>query len=131
MWLPLWSTISIGPLSSSAWATTWLLVITWPLLSMTKPDPVAPCSSPSYSATICTELGSTFSATAAMLALSAGSGGAVRRSTLKTSPGTPPSPATSAPESAPPVRPRIRAISATAGHIQPGTFARAAGSVTG
>ncbi len=72
---------SIGPLSAAASATTWLLVITWPCLSKTKPEPVAPWALPLYSATICTVLGSTSCATEAMLALSSGSGCAVRRST--------------------------------------------------
>ena len=77
--------ISIGPLSSSAWATTWLLVMMWPLSSSTNPEPVAPWSLPSYSATIWTVLGSTFWATAATLWLSAGSGAACRFCTLMTS----------------------------------------------
>ncbi len=76
-----WSTISILPSSLAASATTWLLVITWPCLSSTNPEPVAPRGSPSNSAMIWTVLGSTRSATAAMLSLSAGSGAAVRFST--------------------------------------------------
>ena len=124
MWLPSWSMISIGPSSSSASATTWLLVMTCPLSSRTNPDPVAPWSLPPYSATICTVLGSTLAATEAMLPLSAGSGGALRGSTRSTEPVPVESLATRAPASAPPARPSTSAISATAGHIHAGTFPR-------
>ena len=47
-----------GRRRSAASATTWLLVMTWPWRSSTKPEPVAPPFLPSYSATICTVLGS-------------------------------------------------------------------------
>ena len=60
-------------------ATTWLLVMTWSWLSRTNPEPVAPPpgvpSAPPL-AWICTVLGSTLAATAAMLPLSALSGDA-------------------------------------------------------
>ena len=46
-----------GRRSAAAAATTWLLVITWPCLSSTNPEPVAPPSCPSYQAEICTVLG--------------------------------------------------------------------------
>ena len=113
---------SMGPFSSSAWATTWLLVMTWPWSSYTKPEPVAPCSLPSYSATTCTVLGSTLSATEAMLPLSAGSGAAVRRSTASVPPG--PLSFIRAAARTPPVSPRTSATAATAGSIHAGTRAR-------
>src|SRR6478752_9026428 len=59
---PLLSTISMSPLTPGS--TTWLFVRTWPLPSMTKPDPVADPSLPA-STLMVTTLGR---ATAAMLA---------------------------------------------------------------
>ena len=98
--------------------------MTWPLSSSTNPEPVAPWSLPSYSATICTVLGSTLLATAAMLPLSAGSGAAVRRSTESTPPGELPLLSfISDAAMAPPVSPSTSAMTATAGSIQAGTFA--------
>ena len=68
----------MGPSSSAALATTWLLVMMWPSLSSTKPEPVAPPASPSNSATIWTVLGSSSWATAATEPLSIGSGASER-----------------------------------------------------
>src|SRR4051812_23676343 len=132
MWRPSWSMTSIGPSSPAASATTWLLVMTWPLLSKTKPDPVAPCGLPLYSATICTVLGSIFADTAATLVLSADSGGAVRCGTER----IPPEllvvllSATMPPATAPPTRPRTRARTLISGQVQPGSRLFSTGAVT-
>src|SRR3954469_25067374 len=123
MWRPSWSITPIGPLSLAASATTWLLVMTWPTLSNTNPEPVAPWALPLYSATICTVLGSIFADTAAMLVLSAASGGAVRRGTVRTPPEPPLSwlSETIAPATAPPTSPSSSASALTRGQVHPGS----------
>ena len=113
------------PSSLAASATTWLLVITWPCLSSTNPEPVAPRGSPLNSAMIWTVLGSTWSATAAMLLLSAGSGAAVRFSTRSTPPlPSPPLSVTSSAPRTPPPMPSSSESAATIGHTQPERRAR-------
>ena len=63
-------------------ATTWLFVMMWPCRSSTKPEPVAPPRWPSYSARICTVLGSSRRATSATEPFSTGSGASETVSTL-------------------------------------------------
>src|SRR3954465_14339660 len=124
--LPFWSTTLIWPLPVAS-ATTWLLVITWFLLSSTNPEPVAPPdvvpSAPPL-AWICTVLGSSLAATALTLPLFAARGAAAPLSVpitgmLLTVPGlieletaTPPSP--------PPSPATARGVGGRGGRAPPG-----------
>src|SRR6478735_784739 len=101
---------TIGPSSSAAEATTWLLVTTWPSRSRT--------------ATIWTVLGSSACATAATEPLSASSGAAVCVRTplmpLSLVPGRAASSSWIAPPARPPSMPTTRARQATAGQTHSG-----------